>query len=147
MEELFYSRMPRCSSYPRAFLGSVLLPDIVSVLLCIGGWIISAATLQIWARVLTEAGLVAMLSLETSQLPAFILTLDVCEKTDGFIQAQMKDDKQADAFAERRLSECLPETCGQNSLLIMSDERAASRFRAQHAAQSCCCIQHRVSEL
>lgn len=75
---------------------------------------------------LTEAALVALLPLETSQLLFFIPTLDVCEKTDGFIQAQMKDDKQADAFAERRLSEWLPETRGQHSLLMLSDGRAAS---------------------
>lgn len=75
--------------------------------------------------------------IRVQRVAGFYPDVDVCDKTDGFVQAEMKDDKQAEAFAERRVSEFIPEARAQNSPLIILDERVASRFHEagrQHAA-------------
>lgn len=102
MEQLYHSRTPCCCSYPRAFLGSALFPSTVSVLLCLRGGI-SGGYLPPPFRFgpcAHKSGSVCHVVIIGMESPAFVQTLDVCEKTDGFIQAQMKDDKQADALAE-----------------------------------------------
>lgn len=89
----------------------------------------AAVTLWIWPHVLGNAGLVALLSSVESQ--ACIQTLDVWEKKDGFIQAQMKEDKQADPSAAGRLSEFIshfiPKAFVQNSILKILGETAPTR--------------------
>lgn len=84
---------------------------------------------------LIKACVVASLSLEAG-VSDFIPTLDFREKMDGFIQVKMKDDKQADVFAERRLSEFILETRVQNYLLILLDGRAAGLMTPTTARRS-----------
>lgn len=75
---------------------------------------------------LREAGLVALLLFKAVESQACFQTLDVWEKKDGFIQAQMKEDKQADPSAARRLSEfishVIPKAFVQNSVLKIFHE-------------------------
>lgn len=92
-------------------------------------WQISGATLQIWARVL-RSGSGCRVVFTGQPAASFYPVVDVSEKADGFIQAQMKDDKQADAFPGIRLSEFIPETRVQNSLLITLDGRAPTSFHS-----------------
>lgn len=96
-------------------------------------WRMAAATLSIWPRVLRNAGLVALLSFRAVEWQACIQTLDVWEGEDGFIQAQMKEDKQADPSAAGRLSEFIshfiPKAFVQNSILKILGETAPARCR------------------
>lgn len=98
-------------------------------------WRVAAAALSTrWKpHVLPNAGLAALLSFRAVESQACIQTLDVWEKKDGFIQAQMKEDKQADPSAAGRLSEFIshfiPKAFVQNSTLKILGETAPTRFR------------------
>lgn len=80
IKQLLYRRTSGCT---RVFLGSVLLSK----------WQISE-TFQIRARVLVKNGSGCHVAIGGQRVSGFCPDVDVCVKMEGFIQTQMKDDKQ-----------------------------------------------------